>query len=71
MQSYRKNAVTRLISGITSGKKYLRTYARSENSDQPALSRSLICIFTGAFWIAMDAKFLHADNETARVRRLI
>ena len=36
--------------------------------------RSLIRIFTGNFWIAKDAKFLHADNEdsvqTARMYRL-
>ena len=33
-------------------KPYLRTCAPSEDSGQ-----------LGAFWIAMDEKFLHADNE--------
>ena len=36
---------------------YRRAYAPSENSDQPADSLSLVRIFTGAFWIAKDAKF--------------
>ena len=54
---------------------YIRSWATSENSDQPARSCSLILIFTGSFWIANGAQFLHADNEdsdqTARMRRLI
>ena len=46
-------------------KKYLRTCANSEYSDQPAHSRSLMRIFTGAFWIEI------MQNETARMRKLI
>ena len=42
---------------------YLRTCAPVEDSDQPAHSRSLIRIFTGAVGIARDANFLYADNE--------
>ena len=53
----------------------LRTCAPSENSDQPAHSRSLIRIFTGRILNSKDAIFLHADNEvsnqTARMCRLI
>ena len=53
---------------------YIRTCAPSEDSDQPAHPRSLIRIFTGAFWIAKDEKFLHATNEASdqstRMRRL-
>ena len=41
----------------------IRTCAPSEDSDQPAHSRSLIRIFMGRTWVAKDAKFLHADNE--------
>ena len=52
-------------------KAYHQTYAPSENSDQSARSESSL----GTFWIAKDAKFLHADNEdsdqTAWMRRLI
>ena len=44
-------------------KTYLRTYACSEDSDQPAHSRSLIRIFIARILIATNAKFLHADNE--------
>ena len=52
-----------------------RTCAPSEDSDQPAHSRSLIRIFTGRFLITEDATCIHADNEdpdqTVRMRRLI
>ena len=55
-------------------KTYLRTCAHIEDTYQPVHSRRLIRIFTGAFWIAKDAKFSHADNEdsdqTAWIRRL-
>ena len=45
-------------------KTFLQTRESSEDSDQPAHSRSLIRIFTGRiFMIAKGAKFLHADNE--------
>ena len=44
-------------------KTYLRTCAPSENSDQPAHSRSLIRIFLCAFWITKYATFLHTDND--------
>ena len=51
------------------------TCSLSKDSDQPMQSHSLIRIFTRAFWIAKDAKFLHADNDdseqTARIRGLI
>ena len=51
------------------------TYAPIEKSDQPVHSRNLVRIFTGAFWLAKDAKFLPAMNEdsdqTARMGRLI
>ena len=39
----------------------LRTCSPSQDSDQPAHSRSLIRIFTGK--IATGAKFLHADAQ--------
>ena len=57
----------------TSEKTYILTCAPSVESDQSARSQceSSLC----AFWIAKDAKFLHADNEdsdqTVRLRRLI
>ena len=42
----------------------LRKCAPSEDSDQPAHSRSLIRNFTGRIFLtAKNAKFLHADNE--------
>ena len=54
---------------------YLWTCAPSEDSDQPAHSRSLIRIFAWCIWITKDAKLLHTDNEasdqTVRMRRLI
>ena len=47
--------------------------AYSEDSDQPAQSDQKSSL--DAFWIAKDAKFIHADNkdsdQTARMRRLI
>ena len=56
-------------------KVYLQTCGPSEDSDQPAHLRSLIKIFTDAWGIAKDAKFLHADNEdydqTVQMCRLI
>ena len=49
---------------------YMRTCALSEDSDQTVRTESSL----GAFWIAKDAKFLHADNQysgqTARMRRV-
>ena len=56
-------------------KTYFHSCAPSEDSDQPAHSRSLIRNYTWSIWIAMNAKFLQADNEdsdqTAGMRRLI
>ena len=53
-------------------KTYLRTYAPSEDSDQPA--HSLVSSLW-AFWIAKDARCLLADNEDsdkiAQMRMLI
>ena len=44
---------------------YIRTCARSQDSESSI----------DAFWIAKDAKYIHADNEdsdqTVRMRRLI
>ena len=44
--------------------------APSEDSDQPAHSRSLIRIFTGAFWIATDTKvfFMRTMKTLIRLR---
>ena len=44
-------------------KTYLHSCAPSEDSDQLAHSRSLIRNYTWSIWIAMNAKFLQADNE--------
>ena len=56
-------------------KMYPRTCTPSEDSDQPAITRSLIRIFTGDVLTASDAKILQADNEvsdrTVQMRRLI
>ena len=49
-------------------------HAPSEDSDQPAHSRSLSESSLDIFWIAKDIKFLHTDNEdfdqTAQMHRL-
>ena len=42
---------------------FLRECPPSKASHQPAHSRSLTRIFSGAFWIVKNANFLHADNE--------
>ena len=56
-------------------KKYFRTCAPSEDSEQTAHPRSLIRIFTGRILNSKDAKVLHTDNEdsdqTAGVHRQI
>ena len=44
-------------------KTYLRTCTRSEDSDQPAHSHSLIKLLIGAFWIAKGVKFLQTYND--------
>ena len=48
---------------ICTTNKYNRTGAPSEDSDQPAHSRSLIRIVTGRFLDSQECKVLHADNE--------
>ena len=49
--------------------------ARSEDSDQPEHSPSLIRVFSCSQWVAKDPRFLHADSEdsdqTGRMPRLI
>ena len=56
-------------------KKYLRTCAPGEDSDQPAHSRSLIRNFTSRILDSQGCKVSSHDNEdtgqTARMRRLI
>ena len=56
-------------------KRYLRTCAPSEDSDFLCIRAVLSGSSLDNFWIAKDAKFLHADYEdsdqTARMRRLI
>ena len=60
-------------------KTYIPTYVSSEDSDQPAHSRSLIRIFTKRIFDRQECEgflgFFHAGNEdsdqTARMRRLI
>ena len=58
-------------------KEHLLTYEPSEDSDQPAHSRSLIRIFTGRILDNQGGKVsqVHADNEdsykTVQMRRLI
>ena len=51
------------------------SYVWSDDSDQPAHSRSLIWIVTEHVWTAKDAKFLYVENEesdqTARTDILI
>ena len=44
-------------------KKYCRTCAPSEDSDQPAHSRSQIRIFIGRILIPKDEKFLFVDKK--------
>ena len=44
-------------------KTYFRTCTRSEDSDQPAHSHSLIKLLIGAFWIAKGVKFLQTNND--------
>ena len=56
-------------------KPYSRTCAPSEDSDQPARSRSLIRILTGRILDSQGCDVKYADNEvsdqTSRMRRLI
>ena len=47
---------------------YLRTYAPSEDSDQLHIRAVCSESSLSAFWIAKDAKFLHADNEDSGQR---
>ena len=44
---------------------YKTACAPSEDSDQPAHSRSLIRVYEGALWVAKDPKRLQADSECA------
>ena len=48
-------------------------YGPSEDSDQPAHSRSLIKIFTGRILDSLGYKVFHAEyfDQTARMRKLI
>ena len=56
-------------------KTFLRTSVPNEDSDQPAYSRSRSESFLDVFWIAKDAKVIHADKEdseqSAWMRKLI
>ena len=53
----------------------LRTATASDDSDQPAHSRSLIRNFSGRILESQESKFVDADiedsDQTARMRRLI
>ena len=56
------NAASYIVIATTS-ERYIQACAPSENSDQPALSRSLIRIFSGCIVDSQNAQFLHADNK--------